>query len=131
MASALRIQSTPSEMSTLAPPFSIAEHLYRGRDRQRRGSVASTSSRRVLPRKESCLLDSQKTSKESSDASRRRDASICSALGEGSADSIISTLRAEERATLGMGLREQEQVRHFLLHLLLATIPPPHTNIRF
>ncbi|KAF8445377.1 hypothetical protein BGX38DRAFT_1143422 [Terfezia claveryi] len=100
-------------MSTTAlpPPFSLAEKLGRdrNRDRQRRGSVASTSSRRVLPRKEYCLLGSDNTNKEPSDALRRRPVSICSSLGRGSEDSVTSTLRTEKRVSLGMGLREQEQ----------------------
>ncbi|KAF8425907.1 hypothetical protein EV426DRAFT_710375 [Tirmania nivea] len=94
---------------TPPPPFPLVEHLDRDRDRHRRGTVASTSSRRVLPRKESCLLGSEETNKKSSGASRRRPASICSSMGAGSPDSTISTLRAEKRMTSGMGLREQEQ----------------------
>lgn len=100
-------------MSTTAfpPPFSLAENLDtdRNRDKQRRGSVASTSSRRVLSRKENCLLGSEKTNKEPSDAFRRRPVSICGSLGSGSADSITSTLRTENSLSFGMGLRVQEQ----------------------
>lgn len=111
MALAVSVQSIASEMSTFAPPSSLKERLDRDRDRdrQRRGSVASTSSRRLLPRNESCLLGSEETNKESSDDSRRRSTSICSSLGRGSVGPVISTPRAEKRTTLGMGLREQEQ----------------------
>ena len=123
MALAVSVQSIASEMSTFAPPSSLKERLDRDRDRdrQRRGSVASTSSRRLLPRNESCLLGSEETNKESSDDSRRRSTSICSSLGRGSVGPVISTPRAEKRTTLGMGLREQEQVCHFL-HLSVAVI---------
>lgn len=89
--------------------------------------MASASSRRVLPKKENCLLDSEKGS---SDAPRRRPASICSALGGGSVDAIISTLRAEKRTTSGMGLREQEQVQNFPLTCQLLLFSSP-TNTRF